>query len=58
MKKCDDLHFALSLTHRPLSISMQVIGRVLENEAECARSVTSASRSRKWRRYRYRDPHS
>ena len=30
---------------------MQVIGRVLENEAECARSVASASRSRKWRRY-------
>ena len=58
MKKCDGLHFALSLTHRPLSIFMQVIGRVLENEAECARSVASASRSRKWRRYRYRDTHS
>ena len=35
-----------------LSIFMQVIGRVLENEAECARSVASASRSRKWRRYK------
>ena len=33
--------------HRPLSIFMQVIGRVLENEAECARSAASASRSRK-----------
>ena len=33
---------------------MQVIGRVLENKAECARSVASASRSCKWRRYRYK----
>ena len=49
--------FALSLTHRPLSIFMQVIGRVLENKAG-ARSVASASRSRMWRRYRYRNPHS
>ena len=49
--------FALSLTHRPLSIFMQVIGRVLENKAG-ARSVASTSRSRMCRRYRYRDPHS
>ena len=28
--------------HRPLSIFMQVIGRVLENEAECARSELQA----------------